>query len=303
MTELKLPRLIEVLPVKNELGEGVIWDAQSGSAWWTDIESRRIYRYQLETKELESWNTPERVGCFAFVEDRDYLLVGFESGFAYYNPETGWLKWLQKIEQDMPGTRVNDGRTDRLGRFWAGTMVENDKSPAGSGTLYCLDKTLEVGGKLSGLNIPNSLCWSPDSSCMYHTDTPTRRINRYDFNTETAEISNRTTFVETPEGHMPDGSIVDAEGFLWNAQWGASQVVRYSPTGETDLILPMPVTQPTCVAFGGENLNILFVTSAALGLDSKALEQTPEAGNIFIYETDFTGLPESPFKPVNSNPD
>lgn len=299
MTE-KTPRLIDVLPVKNELGEGIIWDARSGSAWWTDIENSLIYRYQLQEKKLESWKTPERVGCFALVEGQDYLITGFENGFAYFNPETGWTDWLHKIEQDMHGTRLNDGRTDRQGRFWAGTMVEDSnlrEDPNFRGSLYCLDAQLNCKATISDLIIPNSLCWSPDSSVMYHTDTPSRCINRYDFDAKTAEISNRTAFAKTLEGHMPDGSIVDSEGYVWNAQWGASQVVRYSPSGEIDLILPMPVTQPTCIAFGGPDLNIMFVTTATQDLDSDTLDKTPEAGNLFIYETEFKGLLESPFRP------
>ena len=300
MSKSTLPELIQILPVKNELGEGIIWEAQSGSACWTDIENSLIYKYQLETEMLQSWKTPERVGCFAPLENQDYLVVGFETGFAYFNPETGWLKWLHKIEQDMPGTRLNDGRTDRQGRFWAGTMVEDASlrdNPDYRGTLYCLDAQLNCTSSISGLVITNSLCWSPDSKYMYHTDTPTRRIDRYDFNADTAEVSNKTTFVETPEGHMPDGSIVDADGYLWNAQWGASQVVRYTPEGEVDLILPTPASQPTCVAFGGPDLNILFVTSATQDLSQEELHQAPEAGDVFIYETEFTGLLESSFKP------
>lgn len=300
MSNLKTPKLIDTIPVKNELGEGVIWDSSSGSAWWTDIENSLIYRYQLMSKTLDSWETPERVGCFSPVEGRDYLLVAFESGFAYFNPETGWIEWLHKIEQDMQGTRFNDGRTDRQGRFWAGTMVEDPAlrdTPGFRGSLYCLNDRLDFKSVLGDLVIPNSLCWSPDSTVMYHTDTPTRRINSYDFNPDTAEVSNPKTFVETPEGHMPDGSIVDSEGYLWNAQWGASRVVRYSPEGEIDLVLPMPATQPTCVAFGGTDLNILFVTTATQDLDSETLTKTPEAGNLFIYETEFTGLLESAFKP------
>jgi len=293
MNELKIPKLIGMLPVKNELGEGVIWDAPSGSVWWTDIKNSLIYQ-------LDSWNTPERVGCFTPVEDQNYLLVGFESGFAYYNPETKWIQWLHKIEQDVQGTRMNDGRTDRQARFWAGTMVEDANlrdDPNIRGKLYCLDAQLNCKPTIGDLIIPNSLCWSPDSAYMYHTDTPTRRIDRYDFDAKTAEISNRITFVETPPDHMPDGSIVDAEGYLWNAQWGASRVVRYAPSGAIGLVLPMPVTQPTCMAFGGPDLNILFITTATQDLDSKTLEQTPGAGNLFIYETEYTGLLESPFKP------
>ncbi len=289
--------LIEVIPVHNELGEGVIWDASRGAAWWTDIEGRLIYRYQLAAKRLEYWPTPERLGCFALVADKEYLIAAFESGFAYFEPESGYMEKLHSVEQSIADTRLNDGRADRQGRFWAGSMVENGGPGADAGSLYCLDRQLHCSKKIEGLSISNGLCWSPEATYMYHADTPKCRIDRYDFNSDTAELTNRITFAETPAGITPDGSTVDADGFLWNAQWGGSRVVRYSPQGEIDLILPLPVSQPTCVAFGGAELNLLFVTSAKQGLDSEALGQEPDAGNLFIYSTAITGLVDSEFNP------
>lgn len=285
--------LIESLKVKNTLGEGIIWDAASTCIWWTDIDGSMLYRYQPVDKQLDHWTTPERLGCFALVSDSDFLICGFASGFAYFNPHNGELQWLQKIEQDNPGTRLNDGRADRQGRFWAGSMVES--GDLGAGALYCLDQQLQVASKVSGLSISNGLCWSPDSRVMYHTDTPSQSINRYDFDPLTGAISNQRGLVHTEPGCFPDGSTVDAQGYIWNAQWGASQVVRYSPDGEIDFILPLPVSQPTCVAFGGPQLDRLFITSATQGLDKQALLAQPEAGNVFAFQTNITGTPDSRF--------
>ena len=288
--------LIETLKVKNTLGEGVIWDAMGAAAWWTDIDGSKLYRYHLAEKQLDHWTTPERLGCFALVEDSDYLICGFASGFAYFNPHSTHnpeLQWLQKTEQDNPGTRLNDGRADRQGRFWAGSMVESGDQ--GAGALYCLDQQLQVTSKVSGLSISNGLCWSPDSMVMYHTDTPSRRINAYDFDAATGVIANQRCLVRTEKGCFPDGSTVDAEGYIWNAQWNASQVVRYSPAGEIDFILPLPVSQPTCVAFGGPQLDVLFVTSATQGLDNQALLAEPDAGNVFVFQTNIIGTADSRF--------
>lgn len=285
--------LIESLKVKNTLGEGIIWDAASTCIWWTDIDGSMLYRYQPVDKQLDHWTTPERLGCFALVSDSDFLICGFASGFAYFNPHNGELQWLQKIEQDNPGTRLNDGRADRQGRFWAGSMVES--GDLGAGALYCLNQQLQVASKVSGLSIANGLCWSPDSRVMYHTDTPSQSINRYDFDPLTGAISNQSGLVRTEPGCFPDGSTVDAQGYIWNAQWGASQVVRYSPDGEIDFILPLPVSQPTCVAFGGPQLDRLFITSATQGLDKQALLAQPEAGNVFVFQTNITGTPDSRF--------
>jgi L-arabinonolactonase len=200
---------------------------------------------------------------------------------------------LKKIEQNNPGTRLNDGRADRQGRFWAGSMVESGDQDAGA--LYCLDQQLQVTRKVSGLNISNGLCWSPDSTVMYHTDTPSRLIHAYDFDAATGAIANQRCLVRTEKGCFPDGSTVDAEGYIWNAQWGASQVVRYSPAGEIDFVLRLPVSQPTCVAFGGPQLDRLFITSATQGFDEQALLAEPEAGNVLVFQTNITGTPDSRF--------
>jgi sugar lactone lactonase YvrE len=286
--------LIETLRVKNTLGEGVIWDAMGAAAWWTDIDGYKLYRYDPAEKKLDHWTTPERLGSFALVDHSDYLICGFASGFAYFNPHNSQmtdLQWVKKIEQDNPGTRLNDGRADRQGRFWAGSMVESGDQ--GAGALYCLDQQLQVTSKVSGLSISNGLCWSPDSTVMYHTDTPSQRINAYDFDATTGAIANQRCLVRTEKGCFPDGSTVDSQGYIWNAQWGASQVVRYSPAGEIDFVLPLPVSQPTCVTFGGPQLDRLFITSATQGFDEQALLAEPDAGNVLIFQTNVTGTPDS----------
>ncbi|MBT6594348.1 MAG: SMP-30/gluconolactonase/LRE family protein [Porticoccaceae bacterium] len=285
--------LIESLKVKNTLGEGIIWDAASACVWWTDIDGSKLYRYQSEDKQLDHWTTPERLGSFALVSDSEFLICGFASGFAYFNPHSGELQWLEKIEQNNPGTRLNDGRADRQGRFWAGSMVES--GDRGAGALYCFDQQLQVASKVSGLTISNGLCWSPDSTVMYHTDTPSRRIHAYDFDAATGAIANQRCLVRTEKGCFPDGSSVDAEGYIWNAQWGASQVVRYSPEGEVDFVLPLPVSQPTCVAFGGPRLDRLFVTSATQGFDEQTLSAEPEAGNVLVFQTNISGIADARF--------
>jgi sugar lactone lactonase YvrE len=285
--------LIESLKVKNTLGEGIIWDAASACIWWTDIDGSKLYRYQPMDKQLDHWTTPERLGSFALISDSDFLICGFASGFAFFNPYSGQLQLLKKIEQNNPGTRLNDGRADRQGRFWAGSMVESGDQDAGA--LYCLDQQLQVTRKVSGLNISNGLCWSPDSTVMYHTDTPSRLIHAYDFDAATGAIANQRCLVRTEKGCFPDGSTVDAEGYIWNAQWGASQVVRYSPAGEIDFVLRLPVSQPTCVAFGGPQLDRLFITSATQGFDEQALLAEPEAGNVLVFQTNITGTPDSRF--------
>ncbi len=293
--------LLTEIPVANELGEGVIWDDEGGSFWWTDIERNRLYRYQLAGADLKCWDTPERLASFALLAPGSHsealLVAGFESGFAYYHPESGYLHWIAKIAADNPNTRLNDGRADRQQRFWAGGMAEAGAGDQDAGSLYCLDQQLVCTEKFGDIKISNSLCWSPDSTRMYHTDTPSQRIDVYDFEPSTAALSNRRAFVTTEPGCFPDGSTVDAQGYLWNAQWGGSRVVRYAPDGTQDLVLAVPITQPSCVAFGGPQMDILFVTSAWQSLDEPALAEQPSAGNGFLYQTPYRGLPDPRFKP------
>ncbi|MFT6408984.1 MAG: sugar lactone lactonase YvrE [Arenicella sp.] len=288
-------RLIDTLKVENELGEGVIWDHAASKLWWTDIQQSKLYRYDPESKKLEQWDTPERLCCFAPRADSKGLVAAFESGFAFYTPESGELEWIKKLEADNPGTRFNDGRTDRQGRLWAATMVENDKIATYKGSLYCLDYQLHVHKTIGDLSIPNSLCWSPDGKTMYHTDTPSRQIKQFNYDIETATFDKSRNFVTTKQGCYPDGSIIDAEGYLWNAQWASSTVVRYAPNGSVDLVVSVPASQPTCVAFGGKNLNLMFVTSAWQDLDSQARALDSDAGSLFVFETDYLGLIENRF--------
>lgn len=283
--------LIERLEVANELGEGIIWDHQAQRIWWTDIQQSQLYRYDPISKALESWATPERLSCFAPLQDGRGLIAAFASGFAFYNPETEALEWIKKLESDNPGTRFNDGRTDRQGRLWAATMVEDKDLATSRGTLYCLNNDLSISTGLDNLSIPNSLCWSPDGATVYHTDTPKQEINKHAYNPELATFGEPELLIKTEKDCYPDGSIVDAEGYIWNAQWGASQVVRYSPTGATDLVLEIPTSQPTCVAFGGQNLDLLFVTTAYQDMPTRE----PQAGDVFVYQTSYKGLLESPF--------
>ncbi|WP_417318765.1 SMP-30/gluconolactonase/LRE family protein [Emcibacter sp.] len=287
------PELIETIPVGNILGEGVLWDSQSGTVWWTDIEASRLYHYNPENREIGHFETPERLGSFALTDKKDWFLAAFESGFARYNPVQGQVDWIARPEEDLSHTRFNDGRVDRQGRFWAGTMVEDDRSGITErGGLYRLDPDGVARPQLGDISISNSLCWSPDGSRMYFADSPSHLIEVFDFDPVQGRPFNRKAFAETPEGIHPDGSTVDREGFLWNAQWGGGKVVRYSSGGDIHLVLDLPVSQPTCVAFGGRDLSLLFVTTARADLTEEQLKTEPDAGHLLIYQTNVVGLEE-----------
>ncbi|TGG93475.1 SMP-30/gluconolactonase/LRE family protein [Natronospirillum operosum] len=280
---------VQTIAVANRLGEGIQWHADSGSLWWTDILSCRLYRLDWSTQQQQVWTTPERLTAFGILStDPVKLLVSFESGFALYHPDEDRVHWLARPEQGVAGNRFNDGRVDRQGRFWSGTMVEDDQGQ--TGTLYRLD---EQGAHpmLKGLSIPNALCWSPDGRVMYHADTPTGLIRRFDFDAATGSLSGARDFARVPTGN-PDGACIDAEGHLLCALWGGHGLVRFAPDGRQTTLHELPVSQPTCVALGGPEMNLLFVSSAREGLSDEALAAEPLAGSVLVYETPYQGLVE-----------
>jgi sugar lactone lactonase YvrE len=287
-------KLIDVVPVANTLGEGVLWDPEAGVLWWTDIHEKRLYRYEPQNRTLKHFALPERLGSFGLVAGRADLVAAFESGFAFYDPESRRLDWLQRPTPAAANVRFNDGRVDRAGRFWAGSMVEGRGEPKGQ--LYCLRRG-QVESHLSGIAISNSLCFSPDGAYLYFADTPQRTIWRFNLDENTGALSNRQIFAATIEGSYPDGSNVDAEGHLWNAHWGGGRVVRYAPDGSISGSIELPVSQPTCVAFGGDELDILFVTSAREHMNAEALAREPQAGHVFVYQLNTHGLRESRYVP------
>jgi L-arabinonolactonase len=287
-------KLIDVLPVGNTLGEGVLWDPRSGVLWWTDIQERRLYRHEPVSRALREFELPERLGSFGLVADSESLVCAFESGFAFYQPETRRIEWLHRPKHAADNVRFNDGRVDRAGRFWAGSMVEGRGQP--SGQLYCLSRGW-IESHLSGIAITNSLCLSPQGDVLYFADSPQRTIWRFNLDEATGNLTNRQIFAVTPEGCFPDGSNVDAEGHVWNAHWSGGRVVRYAPDGSVSGSIELPASQPTCVAFGGADLDILFVTTAREHLSAQALAQQPQAGHVFAYQLDIKGLSDSPYIP------
>ncbi len=285
--------LVDVLEVGNTLGEGVLWDDIGQRVWWSDIQERLLYRYEPVQRVLEKFELPQRLGSFGFVANSDAIIGAFESGFAFYHPKSGQLDWLARPQHAASNLRFNDGRVDHSGRFWAGSMVEGQGEPTGQ--LYCL-RNGRIETRLRGIAISNGLCFSPDGRYLYFADSPSLRIHRFDIDPVNGALSNRQVFAQTPPREYPDGSAVDREGHLWTAQWGASRVVRYAPDGSISASIDLPVTQPTCIAFGHAALDHLFVTSAREELSAAALSSQPQAGHLFIYKTNIKGNPEPRYR-------
>ncbi len=285
---------VATIKAGNLLGEGIVWNDETQTVWWTDIEGRQLCCFDWPRKTLRRFPTPERLGSFGLVADEDILIGAFESGFALFDPEKGLSGAIVRPEGLTTAMRLNDGRVDRQGRFWAGAMVER---PLGSrsASLYCVQdgavRTYE-----RGVAIANGICWSLDSSWFYFADSAQHVIWRYSFDSDTGAISGSQEFARISEPACPDGAVVDGEGYIWSAQWGGGRVVRFSPDGRIDRVLEIPVSQPTCVAFGGPDLDLLFVTSARIGLSREALAAQTGAGDVFVYNVGVQGLPENRFK-------
>jgi L-arabinonolactonase len=282
---------------KHQLGEGVLWCQRTQRLLWTDILDAKLWCLTPATGAAQSWAMPERLATFALTEDNDRLLLGLASQLAWFRFSDQSVTPICTVEAELPHTRVNDGRCDRAGRFVFGT--KNDAADmAACASFYRLnaDLTLERLA-LPPVAISNSICFSPDGHTMYYCDSLSKTICCCDYDTAAGTISNQRLFADLSEQPgEPDGSAVDSQGYVWNAQWGGSRVLRFAPDGSIERMISVPVAQPSCVTFGGAERDILYVTSARESLSPAALLAEPTAGGVFQHQlSDVYGLPETRF--------
>ncbi len=279
------------------LAECVLWCERSQRVLWTDIPANKLWCHSPATCSTRSWSMPERLASFALTDNDDLLLLGLASGLAYFHFSSGEVTRICTVEPDLASTRLNDGRCDRQGRFVFGTCNEAaDLAPLGSFYRFDAERGLQRLA-LGHAAIPNSICFSLDGRTMYYADSVCKAIQCCDYDSDSGTVGQPRLFADlSQETGVPDGSSIDAEGYLWNAQWGSARVVRYAPDGRVDRVMPIPVTQPSCVAFGGCEFNELYVSSARVSLSEQVLQQEPQAGGLFhcVLE-DVKGLPECRF--------
>jgi len=276
-------------PIENSksiLGEGPLYKEDEHSLYWTDIKDKRIYKYDLNTKEVEHFQFTKNIGSFAFTHDNKILATTNE-GYEYLDLKTKEITLLLNPEEDLPNNRFNDGKCDAYGRYFAGTMDNKEEKITGS--LYCLDKNT-VEKKESDLFISNGLGWNNDSTKFYLTDSPKRVIYVYDYDLKTSLMKNKQIFANIKEEDgYPDGLCIDEEDHIWSAHWAGSKITRYKPDGSIDKIIAFPVPNVTSCCFGGKDFNMLFITTAEKGLNKEELENAPLSGCTFILETDVKG--------------
>lgn len=283
--------LVHLIASQNALGEGPLWCAETGTLYWVDILGKTINQYNLQERIHEIYPQQEQISVIAFREQGGFVVAG-ENGFKFWSPKDNHLTAIIDPESGKQNARFNDGKVDRKGRFWAGTMTTSDASSA----LYRMDRDLSLRLMEGGITISNGIGWSLDNQVMYYADTLHHVIYAYDFDLESGAITNRKDFFRVPAGFgVPDGLTVDQEGFVWCAFYGGAMVRRFNPNGEIDLEVPLPVSQPTSCAFGGESMRDLFITTAWAGLTDAERKAQPQAGDVFMLHAAVQGMPEPSF--------
>lgn len=279
-----------VLDAHADVGESPAWDAAAGRLIWVDITASRVYELHRDGQAY-SWDADEHVGAAA-VRASGGLVLATRAGFTALAAD-GSLTPIATVEADVPSNRMNDGKCDPQGRFWAGTMPYADTS--GAGSLYRLDKDHRVHRVLSGLGLANGLGWSPDGTTFYFIDSTTQRVDAYDFHPAGTLSGRRQIAAINPADGMPDGMTVDDEGCLWVALWGGGCIRRYRPDGTIAAVVHLPVSQVTSCAFGGPDKGDLYITSAAHKLSENQLAAEPHAGGLFRCRPGITGPPAVPY--------
>jgi sugar lactone lactonase YvrE len=280
-----------VADVHAVLGEGPVWIARERALYWLDIKGLKIFRLD-DREQLTQWPTPIRVGSIVPRRQGGFI-GGTEGGIAEVDPGAKRFKIFVDPEADLPGNRFNDGKLDRQGRFWAGTM--DDEERCDSGTLYRVDSDLSIAAVDGQYRVTNGPAFSPDGTIMYHNDSARQVTFKFEIDAD-GTPRGRHVFLQFGKGEgFPDGMTVDSEGCLWIAFWDGWCVRRYSPSGDWLETIKMPVARPTSCAFGGRDLDRLYITSASIGLDEQALEMQPNAGGLFMVTPGVQGIEEVPF--------
>ena len=286
------------------LGEGIVWWPQRQALLWTDIEESRLWMHRPDESVTRSWTLPDRLGCLAVCRS-GRLLLGLAKGLYFADLDApaadGRLEVAHVAELETGlRTRINDGRTDRAGNFVFGTCDDRaPERPIGGFYQYSPRRGLQRLD-LEHVAIANSICFSTDGSTMYFCDSPRRQILQCKYEAERAAVSHIRVFADLTSGSgFPDGSIVDADGNLWNAEWGSALVRCYGPDGTRRREIAVPSRNPSCVVLGGRELDDLFVTTARKEMAPQDLLAMPESGGVYLAPAvGARGMPDVPFPDI-----
>ena len=277
-----------VYDAKATLGEGPVWDDDNRELMWVDIEKGALHFFDPCTGTDQHTALGSRIGMAVPTSDGK-ILVALENGLAMLE-KGGSTEIFAHPESALPNNRFNDGKCGPDGRLWVGSMDRDAKENAGA--LYRLDADLTLTRCLTGITVSNGLAWSPDGMTMYYIDSPTYRVLAFDYDRVNGQISRRRTVIDVPGDHgSPDGMCMDDEGMLWIAHWDGSNVTRWDPaTGQIREMIRVPAPRTTSCAFGGPDLDILYITTARIGLEDAILEAFPASGGLFACQPGTRGF-------------
>jgi sugar lactone lactonase YvrE len=291
MKDLKAEPLFHA---QNILGEGPLWHPLENRLFWVDILNGDFYQSDESLESFTKTRFNCQIGAFGFRNEGGFIFATGQ-GFALWDQGKPKLDFFwNPLPVDRKNVRLNDGKVDPAGRFWAGSL----DTELVQGELYRLDPDGSQHTLLHNLGISNGLGWSPDRHRMYTTDSFKYTIYAFDYDLVSGNITNQRVFVKLPQDkteRVPDGLCVDAEGCVWSAHWNGWRVVRYDPDGNPIMSVDVPAQRVTSCCFGGENLSTLFITTAREGLSEVELENQPYAGDVFIIKTNTQGQPTNFF--------
>ena len=284
-----------VLDEVAQLGEGALWNHFNNTLLWIDIEGKKLHVFDPKTKQNQSIVLDQRIGTVVPINETE-VLVALKDGIYQLNTQTEVLEKMAEPEPGRTDNRFNDGKCDPNGRFWVGTMSMNGRD--NQGALYCVHPDFSVEKKIDSVSISNGIVWSLDKTKMYYIDTPTKKVVEYQYDNATGAISAPRDAIVIPDSlGFPDGSTLDAEGMLWIAMWNGHSLTRWNPqTGVLLQRLEVPALNVTSCAFGGENLDVLYITTAFLGMNENQQAQYPLAGQLFAVKPGVKGVSASFFK-------
>ena len=280
-----------VADAKAELGEGPVWHPEEQALYWVDIIGKRLHRYDPTNGSDTHQTVGSMLGAAVPTRGGGFLLAMQDGIYKLNKFGEGAPELAVRPEEMSDKIRFNDGKCDPRGRFWAGTMGLGNSGP-GLGTLYRIGSDLVPHAMVRGVSTSNGLAWNPERGIMYYIDTPTRQVVAYDYDLETGAIANgRTAVSVAKEDGFPDGMTIDEEGKLWVAHWGGGHVIRYDPdTGAKLERIPVPAALCTSCAFGGPNLDELYITTARTGRTEEQLAAEPASGGLFRIRLSVRGL-------------
>jgi len=292
---MKTKKAVLLYEIPAQLGEGAFWNHETNILYWVDIEGKQLHLYDPKKKTNKSLPTPSRIGTVV-PQNKDVAIIALENGIYKINTNNGALELLSDVEANITENRFNDGKCDPNGNLWVGSMHFEQSKP--NARLYKVESSGKTTPMLDHITISNGIVWTKDKKTMYYIDTPTRKIRAFDFNVENSTISNERVAVEVSESlGYPDGMAIDEKDNLWVGMWNGNSVLCFDPKAGTVIDkIEVPAHNVTSCAFGGKDLNLLFITTASIDMTGEEKKQFPLAGSLFVAEPGVKGVKSSLFK-------